>query len=45
MAFWVTETDPLELRPGATEEELQTVIGAVYKQVLGNEHVLSSDLW
>ena len=43
MAFWVTETDPVELRDGASEEDLQAVISAVYKQVLGNQHVLESD--
>jgi hypothetical protein len=34
-------SDPVELQPGATEDELQTVIRAVYKQVLGNAHLLS----
>ncbi len=34
-------SDPVELRPNATEEELQVVIRAVYRQVLGNAHVLS----
>ena len=33
----------LELRPFATEEDLQEVIRAVYKQVLGNQHILDSD--
>ncbi|NEP01797.1 MAG: photosystem I reaction center subunit XII [Symploca sp. SIO2E9] len=36
------EVDPLELRPYATEDDLQTVIRAVYKQVLGNEHLMDS---
>lgn len=39
MSLWVTDSAPCELRPGATEEEIQTVIRAVYKQVLGNAHV------
>ncbi len=43
MSLWVTETEPLELRLGATEEELQLVIRAVYKQVLGNQHIFESD--
>ncbi|NES23020.1 MAG: photosystem I reaction center subunit XII [Symploca sp. SIO3E6] len=34
-------SEPVELRVGATEEDLQLVIRAVYKQVLGNAHVLS----
>lgn len=34
-------SDPVELRSGATEDELQVVIRAAYKQVLGNAHVLS----
>ncbi|NER49396.1 MAG: photosystem I reaction center subunit XII, partial [Symploca sp. SIO1A3] len=37
------EVDPLELRPNATEEDLQTVIRAVYKQILGNQYVMESD--
>ena len=34
--------DPVELRPNATEDDLQLVIRAVYKQVLGNAHILES---
>jgi len=37
------EGEPLELRPMASEADLQVVIQAVYKQVLGNVHVMSSD--
>jgi hypothetical protein len=33
---------PVELRAGATEEDLQAVIRAVYKQVLGNVHLMES---
>ncbi|NEP01798.1 MAG: photosystem I reaction center subunit XII [Symploca sp. SIO2E9] len=36
------EIEPVELRPNAPESELQGVIRAVYKQVLGNEHVMDS---
>lgn len=36
------EVSPLELRPNYTEDDLQTVIRAVYKQVLGNEYVMDS---
>ncbi len=50
MSLWVETTAPLELRPKASEEgpkfnedELQTVIRAVYKQVLGNAHLLEGD--
>ena len=43
MSLWVTDADPVELRPGATEEDIQVVIRAVYRQVLGNIHVLESD--
>ncbi|NEP53908.1 MAG: photosystem I reaction center subunit XII, partial [Moorea sp. SIO3C2] len=43
MSLWVMDANPIELRPGATEDDLQTVIRAVYKQVLGNQHLLESD--
>ena len=36
------EVSPLELRPNCTEEYLQTIIRAVYKQVLGNEYIMDS---
>lgn len=42
MALWVTNAVPVELRPNATEDDLQTVIRAVYKQVLGNQHVMEN---
>lgn len=42
MALWVTNAVPVELRPNATEDDLQTVIRAVYKQVLGNRHVMET---
>ena len=37
------EVEPLELRPNATEEDVQAVIRAVYRQVLGNQYVMDSD--
>ncbi|NEP53909.1 MAG: photosystem I reaction center subunit XII [Moorea sp. SIO3C2] len=37
------EGDPVELRPYATEEDVLTVIRAVYKQVLGNAHLMASE--
>ncbi len=43
MSLWVTDAADVELRPGATEDDLQTVIRAVYKQVLGNAHLMESD--
>ncbi|NEQ48757.1 MAG: photosystem I reaction center subunit XII [Leptolyngbya sp. SIO3F4] len=42
MALWVTNAVPVELRPNASEDDLQTVIRAVYKQVLGNQHVMEN---
>ena len=43
MSLLLTKTEPIELRSNATEEELQIVIRAVYKQVLGNAHVMESE--
>ena len=42
MALWLADAAPVELRPEATEEDLQAVIRAVYKQVLGNQHIMES---
>ncbi|MGK7904602.1 MAG: phycobilisome rod-core linker polypeptide [Hormoscilla sp.] len=36
-------TDPIELWPGRTEAEVEIVIRAVYRQVLGNAHVMESE--
>lgn len=41
MALWI-ESESVELRPNATDEDLQAIIRAVYRQVLGNAHVLDS---
>ncbi len=41
MSLWVNN-EAVELRPNATEEDIQVVIRAVYKQVLGNAHLLES---
>ncbi|NJP11383.1 MAG: photosystem I reaction center subunit XII [Leptolyngbyaceae cyanobacterium RU_5_1] len=41
MALWI-EAESVELRPNATEDDLQAVIRAAYRQVLGNAHVLES---
>lgn len=42
MSLWLTAADPVELRPHATEDDLQAVISAVYRQVLGNQYVMDS---
>ena len=42
MSIWVTSPEPVELRTNASEDDLQTVISAVYKQVLGNHHLMES---
>ncbi|NEP75898.1 MAG: photosystem I reaction center subunit XII [Okeania sp. SIO2G4] len=37
------DTEPVELWPGSSPEEKETVIRAVYKQVLGNAYVMESE--
>ena len=37
------ETEPVELLPGRSLEEVETVIKAVYRQVLGNAYVMDSE--
>lgn len=37
------ETPRLELMPGRSEEEVETIIRAVYRQVLGNAYVMESE--
>ncbi|MDZ8185005.1 MAG: phycobilisome linker polypeptide [Nostoc sp. ChiSLP02] len=37
------DTDPINVWPGLSNEEIETVIRAVYKQVLGNAYVLESE--
>lgn len=36
-------TTPLELRPNSTEEDVQTVIWATYRQIFGNDHLMESE--
>ncbi len=43
MSLWVSAPERVELWPNATEDDLQNVIRAVYRQVLGNAHLLESD--
>lgn len=38
-----SDAAPLELRPKATADEVETIILAVYQQVLGNPHLLNSE--
>lgn len=42
MTLWLEDTDRLELRSNSTEDDLQLVIRSVYKQVLGNTHLMES---
>jgi phycoerythrin-associated linker protein len=42
MTLWIDNAETVELNPNATETELQAVIYAVYRQVLGNAHVMES---
>jgi phycocyanin-associated rod linker protein len=39
----LSDASPIELRPNATTSDIETVILAVYQQVLGNPHLLKSD--
>jgi phycocyanin-associated rod linker protein len=43
LGFEPTQTPPTELRANASDADIQAVIWAVYRQVLGNEHVMQSD--
>jgi phycocyanin-associated rod linker protein len=38
-----SEMRPVELRPTSSKEEAQTVINAVYRQVLGNDYLMASE--
>ena len=42
MALWVNDIAATELWPNASEDDLQAVIRAAYRQVLGNAHVMES---
>jgi phycocyanin-associated rod linker protein len=37
------ETEPVELRPHWTQDDVRAVISAAYRQVLGNEHLMKSE--
>ncbi|MEH2302908.1 MAG: phycobilisome rod-core linker polypeptide [Nostoc sp.] len=43
MSLWAIDSPKVELRPNTSESELQILIQAVYKQVLGNAHLLESE--
>jgi Phycobilisome Linker polypeptide len=43
MSLWVIDSPNVELHPNTSESELQTLIRAVYKQVLGNAQLLESE--
>jgi phycocyanin-associated rod linker protein len=38
-----SDQSPVELRPNASKEDIERVIVAVYRQVLGNNYILASD--
>jgi phycocyanin-associated rod linker protein len=38
-----SETSPVELRPNWTQEDAKVAIRAVYRQVLGNDHLMESE--
>ena len=42
MSIWVIPPEPVELRQNASEDDLQAVIRATYRQILGNHHVMES---
>jgi phycocyanin-associated rod linker protein len=37
------EAEPVELRPNGTQDDVQAVIWAAYRQVLGNEHLMQCE--
>ena len=37
------ETPPIELTSGRSEEEVESIIRAVYRQILGNAYVMESE--
>jgi len=43
MSVWAVPAAAVELRNNFTEDDLQGVIAAVYRQVLGNAHVMESE--
>jgi phycoerythrin-associated linker protein len=43
MALWITDDAHTELRPNASEDDLQAVIRSAYRQVFGNAHIMDSE--
>ena len=43
MSIWVVPASAIELRSNFTEDDLQRVIAAVYRHVLGNAYVMESE--
>lgn len=43
MSIWAVPSESIELRNNASEDDLQNVIRAVYRQVLGNAHIMESE--
>lgn len=43
MSLWMTDIQPVELRNSRTDSDLEVTIRAVYKQILGNAHLLERD--
>lgn len=43
MSIWAVSAAAIELRNNFSEDDLQGVISAVYRQVLGNAHVMESE--
>lgn len=37
------DTDPMELQPNASFEDVETIVRAVYRQILGNAYVMESE--
>ena len=37
------ETPPIEMLPGRSEEEVESIIRAIYRQILGNAYVMESE--
>lgn len=42
MSLWAIDSTAAELRQDASEDDLQVIIRAIYKQVLGNQHLMES---
>ena len=43
MVLWLEDAEVMELYPNVAEDELQKLIRAVYKQVLGNYHIMDCE--